>query len=322
MVRMTDHRATVAEAAETSMNDEHPPNPEAPATEVVTPGPVTGWTPETLGETAGPVGVASVAGPMPAQARWARIGLLGIGAAAIIAAAALAFGSVSTPTGTLAAGSGSTGSTSTNGVQDLNGGPGGPGLRFGHGGPGFGGITITAISGSSISLETEDGWTRTITVDDGTTYTKAGADITLGDLAVGDTIGFRQTLEDDGTWTIDAVAVILPHVGGEVTAVDGSTVTVTLRDDTAATVNIGSDANIVVNGDAATLADIKVGMVLVAEGTKNDDGSLTATRVKAGDAGLRGDGFGGRGFFGPGFGDGDGGKPDATTAPEATDSAS
>lgn len=303
------------------MNDQHPSNPEVPATEVVTPGPVTGWTPgTTIGETGGPLaGAATVARPMPGQARWARIGLLGIGAAAIIAAAALAFGSISTPTGTLAAGSGSTGTTSTNGVEDLNGGPG---FRFGHRGPGFGGITITAISGSNISLETEDGWTRTITVDDGTTYTKAGADITLGDLAVGDTIGFRQTLEDDGTWTIDAVAVILPHVGGEVTAVDGSTVTVKLREDTTATVNIGSDANIVVNGDAATLADIKVGMVLVAEGTKNDDGSLDATRVKAGDAGLRGDGFGGRGFFGPGFGDGDGGKPDATTAPEATDSAS
>ena len=306
------------------MNDQHPPNRDVPATEVVTPGPVTGWTPgTTLGETGSPVeGAATVARPVPAQARWARIGLLGIGAAALIAAAALVFGSVSTPTGTLAAGSGSTGSTSTNGVEDLNGGPGGPGFPFGHGGPGFGGITITAISGSNIALETEDGWTRTITVDDGTTYSKAGADITLGDLAVGDTIGFRQTLEDDGTWTIDAVVVILPHIGGEVTAVDGSTVTVEQRDGISATVNIGSDANIVVNGDAATLADIKVGMILVAEGTRNDDGSLDATRVKAGEPGLGGDGFGDRGFHGPFFGDGDGGKPDATTAPEATDSAS
>ena len=277
------------------MNDQLPPNPEAPVTEVVTAGPV------------------ALAHPMPAQARWARIGLAGIGAAALIAVAALAFGSTASPASTLA-GSNGTGSTAANGTTDLSGGPG---FRGGHA---FGGIEITAISGSSLSLATEDGWTRTITVDDGTTYTKAGEDITLGDLAVGDTIGFRQTLEDDGSWTIDAIAVILPHVGGEVTAVDGSTVTVEQRDGTSATINIGSDANIVVNGDAAELADIEVGMVLVAEGTETSNGSFDATRVKAGEAGLRGpDGFGGRGH-GPGF-FGGGEKPDATTAPEATGSA-
>ena len=287
------------------MNDQLPPNPEAPVTEVVTPGPVTG------------APATALVHPMASQARWARIGLVGIGAAALIAVAALAFGSATAPGSTLA-GSG-TGATDSNAnvSTDLRGGFG---FRGGHG-PGFGGIEITAISGSSISLATEDGWTRTITVDDGTTYTKAGEDIALGDLAVGDTIGFRQSLEDDGTWTIDAIAVILPHVGGEVTAIDGSTVTVTQRDDTTATINIGSDANIVVNGDAAELADVEVGMVLVAEGTENSDGSLDATRVRAGDANLRGDGFGGRGFHGPGFFDG-GEKPDATTAPEATDSAS
>ena len=302
------------------MNDQLPPNPERPATEPVTSGPVTGLAPVA---TTGPdAGAAAAVHSMPAQARWARIGLLGIGAAALIAVAALAFGSTASPTGTLAAGSNGTGSTSTTsgGVTDLHGGPGGRGGRGG-----FGEITITAISGSSISLATEDGWTRTITVDDGTTYTKAGADIALGDLAVGDQVGFKQTLEDDGSWSIDAIAVILPHLGGEVTAVNGSTITVTQRDDTTATINIGGDANIVVNGDAATAADIKVGMFLVAEGTKNSDGSLDATRVRAGDQSVR-EGFGGRGFkgpgFGPGFGDGKGGTPDATTAPDATDSAS
>lgn len=281
------------------MNDQLPPNPEAPVTEVVTAGPV------------------AAAHPMPALARWARIGLLGIGAAALIAVAALAFGQTASPASTLA-GSNGTDSTAANGTTDLSGGPG---FRGGHGGPGFGGIEITAISGSSISLATEDGWTRTITVDDGTTYTKAGDDIALGDLAVSDTIGFRQTLGEDGSWTIDAIAVILPHVGGEVTAVVGSRVTLEQRDGTSATVDIGGDTNIVVNGDAAELADIEVGMVLIAEGTQNSDGSIAATRVKAGDAGLRGpDGLSGRGFHGPGFGGGV--KPDTTTAPEATDSAS
>ena len=299
------------------MNDQHPPSTELPTTEPVTPGTVS-----TGSGTFAPAAV--LPNPVAAQARWARIGLLGIGAAALIAVAALAVGSSAAPTGTLAGSgstsSGATGSADIGGVGDLHGGPGFPGGRGGHG---FGEISITAISGSSISLATEDGWTRTIAVDDGTTYTKAGEDITLGDLAVGDNVAFRQTLEGDGTWTIDAIAVILPHVGGQVAAVDGSTITIELRGGTTATVNVGSDANVVVNGDAAAVGDIKVGMLLVAEGTENGDGSLDATRVRAGDFRLRGDSFGGRDPKGPGFfGGGDGDQPDATTAPEATGSAS
>jgi hypothetical protein len=286
--------------------------PGPPVTEPVSPGPVA------AGNASAGYEALALARPdgAAAQARWARIGLLGIGAAAILAAAILAFGSSAQPASTLAAGA--NGSSSTGTVEDLHGGPGGRGgFGLGHGG-----ITITSISGSSISLATDDGWTRTISVDSGTTYTKAGADITLGDLAVGDTIGFRQTQESDGTFTIDAIAVILPRLGGEVTAVDGSTITLKQRDGGTATVNIASGAKIVVNGNAATAADIKVGMVLMAEGTKNSDGSLDATRVRAGDAGrFRGDGHGFRG--GPGApGDNDGDGPDASAAPSATDSAS
>lgn len=238
-----------------------------------------------------PAPVQAVAVQPARTATLARIGLLGIGAAALIAVAALAFGSSATPAGTLAAG---TGTESSGGAVALNGfgGPGGRG-GFGHG---LGGITITAISGSNLSLETADGWTRTITVDAGTNYTESGDTIALGDLAVGDQIAFRQTLEDDGTWTIDAIAVIPPHVGGEVTAVSSSTITVEQRDGTAATITVNADTEYRVNGDAAALADVEVGMFLVAQGTENANGSLTATEVRAGERGM-----GGRGGFRGGF---------------------
>jgi len=254
------------------------------------------------------------------QALVARIGLLGITAAALVAAALLVFSSTASPNGTLAAGS--NGGTN-GGVDVLNGGPGIAGFRGGHG-FGFGGITITAIDGNAISLSTEDGWTRTITVDSGTTYSKSGDTIALGDLKVGDQIGFRQTREDDGTWTIDSVVVIPPHVGGEVTKVDGSTITLTQRGGTTATITVNGQTTYAVNGDdSAALADVKVGMLLVAEGTKNSDGSLTATRVRAANASVfEGRGRPGRGFhFGPGP-DGDSDDPASTAAPSATGSAS
>lgn len=248
--------------------------------------------------------VAHRAGP----ALWARVGLLGIAAAALVAAAILLFGSTTTPAGTLAAGTTSNNSAT---VESLNGFGGGPGERgFGHG---FGGITITAISGSDLSLATADGWTRTITVDSGTTYSKSGDTITLGDIAVGDEIAFRQTHETDGSWTIDSVAVIPPHAGGQVTAVNGATITVDQKDGTSVTISVTADTTYQVNGAAASLADIKVGMFLVAEGTENAASSLTATDVRAGDAGFRG--HGGKGGHGP---DNDADDPNATAAPAAT----
>ncbi len=242
----------------------------------------------------------------------ARIGLLGIGAAALIAVAALAFGAGAAPGGILAAGSGTQG---TNETVTLGHGSG-PGGRGGFGHP-LGGITITAISGSDISLETVDGWTRTITVDGDTTFSKGGETIALGDLGIGDKIAVRQTREDDGSWTIDALAVVLPHVGGEVTAVDGSTITVEQRDGTSATIVVDDDTEYQVNGDNAELADVEVGMFLVARGTENADGSITASDVRAGERGPGRGGFHG----GPGPDRIWGEKPDATEAPSATDDA-
>ena len=119
--------------------------------------------------------------------------------------------------------------------------------------------------------------------------------------------------------------MILPHVGGEVTAVDGSTITVEQPRRQSATITVNGDTEYQVNGDAATLADVEVGMFLVAEGTENGDGSLTATKVKAGD---RGRFFGGRGFglpAGPGLRPRlrlERQDPDATAAPQRDGSAS
>ncbi len=257
-----------------------------------------------------PEQVQAVAPARSGHAPWARISLLGIGAAAIIAAVILAFGMTAAPKSILAAGT--TDTTTPGTVQTLNGGGGGPG--FGHG---FGGISIAAISGSSISLATADGWTRTITVDSGTTYSRSGDTIALADLEVGDQVNFRQTRETDGSFTIDSVAIIPPHLGGEVTAVSGSTITVKQRDGTTGTITVNGSTTYDVAGATAALADIKVGMFLVAEGTESSDWSLTAAAVRAGTQGDHGPG--GRGFHG---GPGDpNDNPDATAAPSATSTA-
>lgn len=234
----------------------------------------------------------AVARPGPALAL--RIGIVGVAAAALVAVGILAAGATAILTNLLAANDGTAGVQ----VSDQSGWHEGLGRRGGPGGSAFGGITITAINGSSLSLETVDGWTRTITVDADTDYYHSGDAIALSDLRVGDEIRFRQTLEDDGTWTIEAIAVIPPHVGGQVTAVSGTSITVERRDGSTATVTVTGDTEFVVNGDDdATIADVEVDMFLAAIGTQNADGSLTATHVRAAERGELG-GFGGR--HGPG----------------------
>jgi len=153
----------------------------------------------------------------------------------------------------------------------------------GRGGVGFGDITITAIDGSNLALKTADGWTRTVGVTASTTITKAGKTIGVGDLAVGDHIGFAQQHESNGDYMVTRIVVVLPTVVGQVSAVDGDTITVTQRGGTKATIHVDSSTTYQVNGAAGKLSDVKVGSIVIAEGTQRSDGSLDAANVRTGD---------------------------------------
>ena len=175
-------------------------------------------------------------------------------------------------------------------------------------------ITITAINGSDLSLKTDDGWTRTIAVTSTTKITKGGETITVADLAVGDQIAFAQDRATDGTYTVTAIKVILPTTGGQVTAINGNTITVAQPGGTTATIHVDGNTKYQVNGAAGALSDIKVGSFIIAEGTQRSDGSLDAAAIHAGDRGIKGPGFpGGRHLP-------DGQAPDASPAPSSTTS--
>ena len=162
------------------------------------------------------------------------------------------------------------------------GGATGPAVGFGGFG-GFGGVTVVSVDGSSLSLKTADGWTRTISVTSATKISRGGQTIALTDLKAGDTIGFRETKAASGSFTIDAINVILPRVFGQVTATTSSTITIKQFDGTTATIHVGGATTFRIFGVAkATIASLKVGMTISAEGTKGSDGSLTASDVAGG----------------------------------------
>lgn len=209
-----------------------------------------------------------------------RVSVVVVATVVLLVSAALTFGASPTPT---APGTGT----------ETPPGPGTPGLRDGAlGGPrgglrldgragrfAFRNITIAAIDGSNLSLRTEDGWTRTITVTDATTITKAGATIALGDLRVGDQIRFRQTRNTDGSFTIQAINVVLPSVAGEVTAVTGDTFTIRTRGNVTWTITVNGSTKYMLGRSNATKEDVKVGSRVGVAGAQNGNAALTASVV-------------------------------------------
>lgn len=204
-----------------------------------------------------------------------------IGAAAVMAASPAPSGGTPTPTQQTQGGVG--------GFGPGGFGPGtgmrGPGRSFG--GPGFGQITIAAISGSDLSLKTADGWTRTISITSSTTITKGGQAIGIGDLTVGDEICFGETRNADGTFTIDAVMVVIPHVAGTVSGVDATSFTLKARDGTTWTVTLAGSTTYTLGTKTGSKSDLVVGAGVTVEGTQASDNTLTAIAVTSRSPGLR-----------------------------------
>jgi hypothetical protein len=180
----------------------------------------------------------------------------------------------------------------------------------GHGNAGKGNrsISITAIDGSKVSLRTDDGWTRTITVTGTTVITKGAKTITVADLKVGDAVRFHQVHNADGTFSVNAIAVVLPQIGGVVKAKSSDTITITRADGSTATIHVSGATTYAVKGkSSAALADVAVGSRVTAEGSLRADGSLDAVAVE------------GKAAKGTGpdddQGDHDGGQPSATPTP-------
>ncbi|MFL5680345.1 MAG: DUF5666 domain-containing protein [Chloroflexota bacterium] len=233
--------------------------------------------------------------------RFLRVGIVVAAAAVVLVSAALTFGASPDP---------STGGTPQ---PNASGGPGGRDRDFRHGGQDFGfglgplapfggpdggvpgiagpgprrlgdgvgrrDISVTAVVGSNLSLKTEDGWTRTITVTGTTKLTKGGQTIALGDIEVGDTIRFQQTRGSDGSFTITAVEVVVPRVAGEVTAVTADGFTIKARNGTTWTVTVDGSTTYRMGAAAGSKADVTVGATVGVAGTQGSGNSIKALTV-------------------------------------------
>ncbi len=152
----------------------------------------------------------------------------------------------------------------------------------GRGGPGRGamGLTVTKVSGSLITAKRQDGAAVTIHVSSSTTYERAGKQVSLSAVTAGELIGVMGQRNSDGSINATRVIIVLPGYRGQVTAVSGSTITITDPRGTH-TIHVSSATTYTTDGGAASsLSAVVKGSEIEAIGTKNSDGSLNAEAVE------------------------------------------
>ena len=190
----------------------------------------------------------------------AVIGFIGIGS--LVITAANAAGPAGTPTTT---------------TKSTGNGPG-KGHGKGHGPKAT--LTVSSISGQKITAKQQDGTSVTITTTSSTMYMRAGQKVSADAVTTGTTIHVRGTKNSDGSITATQIDIVLPHAGGQITKINGSTLTV---QDKRGTHTIQTNSSTTFINDQThqkiTLSILKTGENIHAEGTANSDGSISAQVV-------------------------------------------
>ncbi|HEX7498322.1 MAG TPA: DUF5666 domain-containing protein [Candidatus Limnocylindrales bacterium] len=204
--------------------------------------------------------------------RWRLVPLIGALLLAGVASVAYAMGVATTNAPAVQAAQ----PTTIPGHPEL--GPGWTAPGSFRGAAGGAAITITSIAGSKLSLQTADGWTRTVDAT-GATITKAGQTIAVADLKVGDQINFRESRQSDGSYKITTIAVLSPTASGTVTAANSSSVTITQFDGSSKTLTLNGSTTYTEAGATVTNSALVVGVRISALGTLDSSGNFTATAV-------------------------------------------
>jgi preprotein translocase subunit YajC len=165
--------------------------------------------------------------------------------------------------------------------------------------------TVQSVSDTQIIVADQQGFWHTIDISSSTSYQKAGALISLSSIKVGDMVSASGTIASDHTsLNADSVTVMLPHLGGKVTAVSGDTITIARPDGSTGTITVNSATTYFSGSSSTSLAAVTVGSFVDAQGTATSTNALTAMTVHVMNGGPHGgprQGPGG-GFGGPGGG--------------------
>jgi len=152
---------------------------------------------------------------------------------------------------------------------------------------------VTAISGNNLTIQTLGGEIKTVFTDENTKFFQVGKGgkkkITLDDLKIGDKIAAVGIVNDEDSGTAFLIVkfnrpMVRRHaVFGQVTKASDNELTVSHifhKNRPTTTIKVTSNTVIQIKGDASsTFADIKVGDIVVASGTVDSQGVITAKVV-------------------------------------------
>lgn len=153
--------------------------------------------------------------------------------------------------------------------------------------------TITAISASTITIETKKGEVKTVFTNDATKFLQIGKDgkttIKLADLKIDSRIAAVGIAHDESSGVAKYIIRLTKpekkkhSVFGEVSKLGDNELTISHiihKDKPTSTVKVTSDTRIKIKGnDAATFSAIKKGDKIAVSGTVSDKGVITAKRV-------------------------------------------
>jgi hypothetical protein len=148
--------------------------------------------------------------------------------------------------------------------------------------------SISAIDGTSLTLLTADGWSRTVDAAS-IPVTRGGEAISVADLRIGDRVLVRQRRAADGTWLVTRLRVSLTTVRGTVAAMTDTGFELTTRDGRSVSVRVSDATDWLLGCRVDPEAPLVIGSPVTARGVSAADGSLDATLVAtAGRRALRG----------------------------------
>jgi hypothetical protein len=142
---------------------------------------------------------------------------------------------------------------------------------------------VISVNGSQVVVQQQDGLYVTVNVASSTAYDEAGQAAPSSAVVAGVEVSVTGTVSADHT-QIDAttVDILLPSVAGQVTAVSGTTLTITGFDGTTETVTTGTGTVFRDKSGKTTIASVAKGDFVEAFGTVGSGSSFAAVTVDVG----------------------------------------
>lgn len=157
---------------------------------------------------------------------------------------------------------------------------------FDYASSGTGGY-VTAVTPTSVTIQSWSGTTTTYALTSTTTYTEGKAASTWASLVVGDRV--QIGVSSASPTTASSVSIELAELFGTVTSVSGSTITIKDPQGFSRTIVVGSATTYTQGGATSTIAAVVDGAKIVAQGTIDANGtSLDALSVDVGTSGQIG----------------------------------